>query len=71
MIFVKNLLVLQIHVKMVARVLLTDTTRPKIRITVHVLKDSADRIAKAQNAMKIHVYMGRLSVMLLTALECW
>ena len=56
MIFAKNLLVLQIHVKMVERVVLTDTIRPRIRITAHVLSVSADRIAKAQNVTKIHVY---------------
>ena len=58
MIFAKNLLVLQIHVKMVERVVLTDTIRPRIRITAHVLSVSADRIAKAQNVTKIHVYTG-------------
>ena len=57
-IFVKNLRALQIHVRMVVRVLSTDTTRLKIRITARALLVIVVGIVRDRYATTILVYSG-------------
>ena len=60
MISVRNLHVLQTHVKTEVPVHLTSTIQLKTLITALVLLDIVVEIAKAQNVRQIHVYTGKL-----------